>query len=120
VGRPPLPLGTYGKILFLAQPGGQVKARAKFRDFDGRVRLVSNGVPAPNASFRRSWERQSASRVGPGLEQRPKRSRCSVGLGREFCLKRSLAVTTRRRGERQIRYAAFHVVGDGPSGAPRS
>jgi hypothetical protein len=33
VGRPPLPLGTYGKVLFIAQPSGQVKARAKFRDY---------------------------------------------------------------------------------------
>lgn len=41
MGRPPLPLGTFGKILFVPSPGGQIQARAKFRDFDGRVRLVS-------------------------------------------------------------------------------
>jgi integrase len=41
VGRPPLPIGTAGKTLFVIQPNGQVEARAKFRDFDGRVRLVA-------------------------------------------------------------------------------
>ncbi len=41
MGRPPLPLGTAGKILFIKVSREQVQARAKFRDFDGRVRLVS-------------------------------------------------------------------------------
>ena len=41
LGRPPLPLGTFGKIGFVDQPNGQVQARAKFRDYDGRVRLVA-------------------------------------------------------------------------------
>jgi integrase len=41
MGRPPLPLGTFGNILFVPQPNGRIQARAKFRDFDGRVRLVS-------------------------------------------------------------------------------
>lgn len=41
VGRPPLPLGTFGKIGFVDQPNGQIQARAKFRDYDGRVRLVA-------------------------------------------------------------------------------
>jgi hypothetical protein len=39
-GCPPLRLGTYGKVLCLTTPGGQVRARLKFRDYDGRVRLV--------------------------------------------------------------------------------
>src|SRR3954471_13762767 len=52
VGRPPLPLGTYGKILFLAQPSGQVKARVKFRDFDGRVRQVGRVAPSRAAAER--------------------------------------------------------------------
>ena len=45
VSRPPLPLGTYGKILFLAQPSGQVQARVTFRDCDGRVRQVGKVAP---------------------------------------------------------------------------
>jgi integrase len=41
VGRPALPLGTFGKILFVQHPSGQIQARAKFRDYDGRIRLVA-------------------------------------------------------------------------------
>jgi integrase len=41
VGRPPLPVGTAGKFLFVALPNGEIQARAKFRDFDGRIRLVA-------------------------------------------------------------------------------
>ena len=52
MGRPPLPLGTYGKILFLVQPSGQVKARVKFRDFDGRVRQVGRVAPSRAAAER--------------------------------------------------------------------
>lgn len=37
--RPPLPLGAYGKIKTW-QDGKTWLARAKFRDFDGVVRLV--------------------------------------------------------------------------------
>ena len=40
MGRPPLPLGTYGRCS-TATPSGEVQARVKFRDYDGRVRLVS-------------------------------------------------------------------------------
>jgi hypothetical protein len=51
--RPPLPVGTFVKILFIDRANGQIEARAKFRDFDGRVRLVSKREPAgrpPSAS----------------------------------------------------------------------
>jgi hypothetical protein len=41
LGRPPLPLGTSGKVLFATLPNGRIRARVKFRDYDGRVRLVS-------------------------------------------------------------------------------
>ena len=41
MGRPPLPVGTAGKVTFVALSTGQVQARAKFRDFDGRIRLVA-------------------------------------------------------------------------------
>ncbi|MGH8862183.1 MAG: hypothetical protein ACRDVG_13295, partial [Jatrophihabitantaceae bacterium] len=39
--RPPLPIGTVGKTMFVSMPNGQIQARAKFRDFDGRARLVA-------------------------------------------------------------------------------
>ncbi len=43
MGRPPLPVGTFGKIGFVQLPSGEVQARARFRDFDGHTRLVSKG-----------------------------------------------------------------------------
>ncbi|TFV79430.1 site-specific integrase [Blastococcus sp. CT_GayMR19] len=65
MGRPPLPLGTYGKVLFFAQPSGQVKARAKFRDFDGRVRLVSKVGPS-RAAAERALKAEFTRRQAPG------------------------------------------------------
>ncbi|WP_324276922.1 site-specific integrase [Blastococcus brunescens] len=65
MGRPPLPLGTYGKVLFIAQPSGQVKARAKFRDFDGRVRLVSKVGPS-RAAAERALKAEFTGRQAPG------------------------------------------------------
>ncbi len=65
MGRPPLPLGTYGKVLFIAQPSGQVKARAKFRDFDGRVRLVSKVGPS-RAAAERALKAELTGRQAPG------------------------------------------------------
>jgi len=44
VGRPPLPLGTSGTILFATMPNGRVKARVKFRDWDGEVGLITDVV----------------------------------------------------------------------------
>lgn len=41
MGRPPLPVGTFGKIHVRALGKGRVEARASFRDFDGRRRLVA-------------------------------------------------------------------------------
>ena len=65
MGRPPLPLGTYGTVLFIAQPSGQVKARAKFRDFDGRVRLVSKVGPS-RAAAQRALKAELTNRQAPG------------------------------------------------------
>lgn len=45
VGRPPLPVGTYGKIHFIRIAPGQIQARARFRDYDGRLRPVAKVGP---------------------------------------------------------------------------
>jgi integrase len=65
VGRPPLPLGTSGKVLFASLPNGRVKARVKFRDFDGRVRLVSK-VGSSRAAAERALKAELTSRQAPG------------------------------------------------------
>ena len=41
MGRPPLPVGTFGQIHFLRLSERRVAARAWFRDLDGRRRLVT-------------------------------------------------------------------------------
>jgi hypothetical protein len=65
VGRPPLPLGTYGTVLYLTTPGGLVKARVTFRDFDGRVRLVSKTGPS-QAAAERALKAELTTRRAPG------------------------------------------------------
>jgi integrase len=65
LGRPPLPLGTSGKVLFATLPNGRVRARVKFRDYDGRVRLVSK-VGASRAAAERALKAELTSRQAPG------------------------------------------------------
>jgi hypothetical protein len=65
VGRPPLPLGTSGTILFATMPNGRVKARVKFRDWDGEVRLVSK-TAASRAAAERALKTELTVRRAPG------------------------------------------------------
>jgi integrase len=65
LGRPPLPLGTSGKVLFATLPNGRVRARVKFRDYDGRVRLVSKAGPS-RAAAERALKAELTSRQAPG------------------------------------------------------
>ncbi len=39
-------LGTYGKVHFVRTARGQTQARARFRDFDGRLRPVAEATRA--------------------------------------------------------------------------
>jgi hypothetical protein len=41
VGRPPVPVGTFGKIDLLVLGSNRVRAGASFRDYDGRRRYVT-------------------------------------------------------------------------------
>lgn len=65
MGRPPLPLGTFGKIGFVVQSSGEVQARARFRDFDGRTRLVSK-TRRSRAAAERALKAELANRMAPG------------------------------------------------------
>jgi hypothetical protein len=65
VGRPPLPVGTAGKTLFVAMPNGRIQARAKFRDFDGRIRLVAKSGLS-RAAAERALKVALAERQTPG------------------------------------------------------
>ena len=39
-GRPRTTIGTFGEFAYVAAPNGKVKARVRFRDDDGQLRLV--------------------------------------------------------------------------------
>jgi integrase len=64
VGRPPLAPGTFGKVLFLDHASGKVQARAIFRDYDGRTRLVSK-LGKTRAAAERALKAELANRQAP-------------------------------------------------------
>ncbi|WP_225232271.1 site-specific integrase [Klenkia terrae] len=64
MGRPPLPVGTFGTIGFFPTAGGEVQARARFRDFDGRTRLVSK-TGRSKAAAERALKTELTTRRGP-------------------------------------------------------
>lgn len=50
--RPPLPLGTWGKITRTELPNGTYQARARYRDYDGTTRQVKANGPTAAAAER--------------------------------------------------------------------
>lgn len=55
--RPRIPIGGYGEIAFITRGRGKVEARTRFRDWDGRTRLVqatASSRPAAEVALRRS------------------------------------------------------------------
>ncbi|GAA3043396.1 site-specific integrase [Pseudonocardia yunnanensis] len=63
MGRPPLPIGTYGQIV-TRQVGGSWTARARFRDNDGRTRLVERRGSSKAAAVR-GLKQAMRDRAGP-------------------------------------------------------
>jgi integrase len=55
-GRPPLPVGAYGSISFLEVAPKRVRAGARFRDYDRRVRCVAAFGPSRASAERRLKE----------------------------------------------------------------
>src|SRR3546814_5569233 len=43
--RPRTPVGTFGDIEFTTLPNGDVRARTRFRDYDGQLRRVEATAP---------------------------------------------------------------------------
>lgn len=62
--RPPLPVGTAGKIRFLKLGKRRVRARCNFRDYDGQTREVERYGPTQAAAERRLKE-ALRDRTGP-------------------------------------------------------
>src|SRR4051812_18435416 len=63
--RPPLPVGTFGKIDFFVLQNQRVRARASFRDFDGRRRFVTR-YGSSRAQAERRLREALRDRTGPG------------------------------------------------------
>jgi hypothetical protein len=64
VPRPPMPVGTAGKIDFLTMGPKRVRARARIRDYDGATRPVTRYGPTRAAAERRLKE-ALRDRTGP-------------------------------------------------------
>jgi integrase len=56
MGRPPLPIGTYGKIRVTEEKPGSFRARCLYRDFDGRTYEVARFGPTAQKAVRRLKE----------------------------------------------------------------
>jgi integrase len=63
--RPPLPVGTFGKVQFLVTRAGSIRARVKYRDFDGVVRPVSR-FGASRAKAEAALKQALRDRYGTG------------------------------------------------------
>jgi len=50
MGRPPLPVGTYGRIKLDKLGKGRFRARAKYRDYDGMTRKVERVGTSPTVA----------------------------------------------------------------------
>lgn len=68
MGRPPLDIGTYGKISTKLQPSGQWMAIAYFRDVDGVTRPVKRFDDKENAAVRR-LKKALVDRSHPGGDE---------------------------------------------------
>ncbi|MDX3006722.1 site-specific integrase [Kribbella solani] len=64
MGRPPLPVGTYGGVDYTVMGPRKVRARARVRDYDGRTRPVTRYGPSRAAAERRLKE-ALRDRIGP-------------------------------------------------------
>ncbi|MFC4245089.1 tyrosine-type recombinase/integrase [Gryllotalpicola reticulitermitis] len=61
--RPRLPIGTFGEITFVDDGSGTVRARARFRDWDGTARLVQASGHSERAAERTLKEKLAARTV---------------------------------------------------------
>ncbi|WP_409330827.1 phage integrase central domain-containing protein [Trujillonella humicola] len=65
MGRPPQPVGTYGRVYFVEQPSGETQARTRFRDYDGRIRMVTK-VGRSRAAAERALKAELTNRQAFG------------------------------------------------------
>ena len=94
--RPSLPVGTFGKIDFLTITRGHVRARARYRDYDGIVRPITRyGASQPRAEA--VLKEALRDRVSPTSGQLDQNSKLTAlaALWLEEIRARDLAVATK-------------------------
>jgi hypothetical protein len=62
--RPPLPVARSARSAFIPRPDGEVQARARYRDYDGRSRLVSK-IARSRAAAERALKLELSNRQAP-------------------------------------------------------
>lgn len=98
MGRPPLPVGTWGDIDVDALPGGRYRARTRFRDLDGRTRQVERRGPTKGAA-RRALTTYLTERTAPAASDLTGSTRVQAvsEVWTEELAARDVAPATRRR-----------------------
>jgi integrase len=95
MGRPPLPVGTWGSITVVGSPG-RWRARARFRDFDGETRQVER-VGATKGAARAALTAYLSERTAPSGDAITAESRLSEVAEVWFAERSDLSTNTVRR-----------------------
>ncbi len=114
MGRPPLPLGGHGRIDFHVDVvSGRVRARARFRDYDGTCRPVSRwGATRTEARTRLLAAIEERAAFPAGDWTGGTRVAAAIGLWRADLEGSSLAPATRQLYEAAARLYVQPALGD--------
>ena len=105
--RPRTPIGTFGEVILRRTGGGKVEARTRYRDYDGRLRLVSARGTSP-AEATRALKAKLAERIAVSPLDTPLTADSSFTDLVEYWLadldlEARLAIATREAYERNMR-----------------
>ena len=114
--RPRLPIGTFGEIGYSAAMGGRVTARARYRDWDGKIRLVQ-----ATAGTARGADRALKTKLGGRTDVQPSTSSLTADSSfadlveywlADLDLENRLSKGTRQLYERKIRQLVLPAFAD--------
>ena len=100
MGRPPLPVGTWGNISVREVAPGRFRARCRFRDFDGSVRYVvrsGRSVTAASTALKLAVKDRAAVVGGGTIDAGSRVSHLADLWLREVAADDGLSLTTRAR-----------------------
>ena len=110
--RPRTPIGTFGDISYVKASGGRVRARARYRDDDGKVRRVSaTGVTRREAerNLKQALAERSSYRASGELTANSSFSTLVEVWLADLDLEGTLAPSTRALYERNMRQLVMPV-----------